>query len=189
MDSRIIEFLRSGCCEGLLTVAVKEYPVYRDESRGTRNEKAAIAAVKGLKGYEVNGSASALPDDTCEWSSGGVTVGEVWGALSLDERLAFLDGCDRVLGRNYLEIEGLDFETLDAVLRAEKQAKAFQRDELRGTRNENSLALPCYEECVVVIGNGEYFEDTMRRIAVYNGLYYEISDRIFAVSEDKSDKR
>ena len=42
---------------------------------------------------------------------------------------------------------------------------------------------------MVVIGNGEYFEDTMRKIAVYNGLYYEISDRIFAVSEEKSDKR
>lgn len=189
MDSRIIDFLRSGCCEGLLTVAVKEYPVYRDESRVKRDEKAAIAAVKGLKGYEVNGSASALPGDTREWSSGGVTVGEVWGALSLDERMEFLDGCDRVLGRNYLEIESLDFETLDAVLRAEKQAKAFQRDELRCTRNENCLALPCYEGCVVVIGNGEYFEDTMRKIAVFNGLYYEISDRIFAVSEDKSDKR
>lgn len=168
MDKRIIEFLRSGCCEGLLTVTVKEYPVYRDESRVKRDEKDGCAV---------------------ESSSGGVTVGEVWGALSLDERMAFLDGCDRVLGRNYLEIEGLDFETLDAVLRAEKQAKAIQRDELRGTRNENILSLPCYEECVVVIGNGEYFEDTMRRIAVYNGLYYEISDRIFAVSEDKSDKR
>lgn len=189
MDSRIIEFLRSGCCEGLLTVAVKEYPVYRDESRVKRDEKAAIAAVKGLKGYEVNGSASALPGDTREWSSGGVTVGEVWGALSLDERMAFLDGCDRVLGRNYLEIESLDFETLDAVLRAEKQAKAFQRNELRGTRNENSLVSPCYEGCVVVIGNGEYFEDTMRKIAVFNGLYYEITERIFAVSEEKSDKR
>ena len=168
MDKRIIEFLRSGCCEGLLTVTVKEYPAYRDESRVKRDEKDGCAV---------------------ESSSGGVTVGEVWGALSLDERMAFLDGCDRVLGRNYLEIEGLDFETLDAVLRAEKQAKAIQRDELRGTRNENILSLPCYEECVVVIGNGEYFEDTMRRIAVYNGLYYEISDRIFAVSEDKSDKR
>lgn len=168
MDKRIIEFLRSGCCEGLLTVTVKKYPVYRDESRVKRDEKDGCAV---------------------ESSSGGVTVGEVWGALSLDERMAFLDGCDRVLGRNYLEIEGLDFETLDAVLRAEKQAKAIQRDELRGTRNENILSLPCYEECVVVIGNGEYFEDTMRRIAVYNGLYYEISDRIFAVSEDKSDKR
>lgn len=168
MDSRIIEFLRSGCCEGLLTVAVKEYPVYRDESRGTRNEK---------DGYAV------------ESSSGGVTVGEVWGALSLDERMAFLDGCDRVLGRNYLEIESLDFETLDAVLRAEKQAKAFQRNELRGTRNENSLALPCYEGCVVVIGNGEYFEDTMRKIAVFNGLYYEISDKIFAVVEDRNEGR
>ena len=99
--------------------------------------------------------------------------------------MEFLDGCDRVLGRNYLEIESLDFETLDAVLRAEKQAKAFQRDELRGTRNENSLALPCYEGCVVVIGNGEYFEDTMRKIAVFNGIYYQISDNIFAVSEDK----
>ena len=168
MDSRIIEFLRSGCCEGLLTVAVKEYPVYRDESRVKRDEKDGCAV---------------------ESSSGGVTVGEVWGALSLDERMEFLDGCDRVLGRNYLEIEGLDFETLDAVLRAEKQAKAFQRDELRGTRNENSLALPCYEGCVVVIGNGEYFEDTMRKIAVFNGIYYQISDNIFAVSEDKSDKR
>lgn len=168
MDSRIIEFLRSGCCEGLLTVAVKEYPVYRDESRVKRDEKDGCAV---------------------ESSSGGVTVGEVWGALSLEERMEFLDGCDRVLGRNYLEIESLDFETLDAVLRAEKQAKAFQRNELRGTRNENSLSLPCYEGCVVVIGNGEYYEDTMRKIAVFNGLYYEISDRIFAVSEDKSDKR
>ena len=168
MDSRIIEFLRSGCCEGVLTVAVKEYPVYRDESRVKRDEKDGCAV---------------------ESSSGGVTVGEVWGALSLDERLAFLNGCDRVLGRNYLEIEGLDFETLDAVLRAEKQAKAFQMDELRGTRNENSLALPCYEGCVVVIGNGGYFEDTMRKIAVFNGIYYQISDNVFAVSEDKSDKR
>lgn len=191
MDKRIIDFLRSGSCEGLLTVTVKEYPVYRDESRVKRNERAAIAAVKGLKDYEDNGSASALPGDTREWSSGGVTVGEVWGALSLDERMEFLDGCDRVLGRNYLEIEGLDFETLDAVLRAEKQAKAFQRDELRGTRNENgsALPLPCYEGCVVVIGNGEYFEDTMRKIAVFNGIYYQISENIFAVSEDKSDKR
>ena len=103
--------------------------------------------------------------------------------------MEFLDGCDRVLGRNYLEIESLDFETLDAVLRAEKQAKAFQRNELRGTRNENSLVSPCYEGCVVVIGNGEYFEDTMRKIAVFNGLYYEITERIFAVSEEKSDKR
>ena len=177
MDKRIIEFLRSGCCEGLLTVTVKEYPV----------DAEGVVSGYGLEVRE--GLASALPDDTREWSSGGVTVGEVWGALSIDERMAFLDGCDRVLGRNYLEIEGLDFETLDAVLRAEKQAKAIQRDELRGTRNENILSLPCYEECVVVIGNGEYFEDTMRRIAVYNGLYYEISDRIFAVSEDKSDKR
>ena len=182
MDSSIIEFLRSGCCEGFLTVAVKEYPVYRDENN-------ASGVVSGY-GLEVrDGSVYALPDDTREWSSGGVTVGEVWGALSLDERMTFLDGCDRVLGRNYLEIESLDFETLDAVLRAEKQAKAFQRNELRGTRNENSLPLPCYEGCVVVIGNGEYFEDTMRKIAVYNGLYYEISDRIFAVSEEKSDKR
>lgn len=168
MDSRIIDFLRSGCCEGLLTVAVKEYPVYRDELRGTRNEKDGCAV---------------------ESSSGGVTVGEVWGALSLDERMEFLDGCDRVLGRNYLEIESLDFETLDAVLCAEKQAKAFQRDELRCTRNENCLALPCYEGCVVVIGNGEYFEDTMRKIAVFNGIYFQISDNVFAVSEDKSDKR
>ena len=175
MDKRIIEFLRSGCCEGLLTVTVKEYPV----------DAEGVVSGYGLEVREGDGSASPLPDDTREWSSGGVTVGEVWGALSLDERMEFLDGCDRVLGRNYLEIESLDFETHDAVLRAEKQAKAFQRDELRGTRNENSLALPCYEGCVVVIGNGEYFEDTMRKIAVFNGIYYQISDNIFAVSEDK----
>lgn len=107
MDSRIIEFLRSGCCEGLLTVAVKEHPVYRDE-------KGASGVVKGLKGYTAADAAVVSHGDekdgfAVESSSGGVTVGEVWGALSLDERMSFLDGCNRVLGRNYLEVENLDF--------------------------------------------------------------------------------
>lgn len=154
MDSRIVDFLRSGCCEGLLTVAVKEYPV----------DAEGVVSGYGLEVRDGDVSAAPLPDDTRDWSSGGFTVGEVWGALSLDERMLFLDGCDRVLGRNYLEVENLDFETLDAVLCAEKQAKAFQRNELRGTRDENGSALPCYEGCVVVIGNGEYYEDTMRKI-------------------------
>lgn len=164
MDSRIIDFLRSGCCEGLLTVTVKEYPVYSDESRGTRNEKDGCAV---------------------ESSSGGVTVGEVWGALSLDERMEFLNGCDRVLGRNYLEVENMDFETLGAVLRADEVSKSGERRAEYGEASGSALPLPCYEGCVVVIGNGEYFEDTMRKIAVFNGIYYQISDNIFAVSEDK----
>ena len=75
MDSRIIEFLRSGCCDCVATVTV------------CKDEKAAIAAVKGLKGYEVNGSASARVIGS------GVSVGEVWGLLPLDERLLFLDQC------------------------------------------------------------------------------------------------
>lgn len=153
MDKRIIEFLESGVCEGLYTVTVKEYSEC-DE-------------------YEEC-------DECEEMTSGGVAVGEVWGALSLDERLAFLDGCERVLGRNYLEVENLDFETVSSVLRAEEMVRGLRGYGVREC-DGSALSLPAYDRCVVVIGNGKYFEDTMRRIAIYNGIYYEINARIFGV--------
>lgn len=56
MDSRIIEFLRSGCCDCVATVTVQ-----RDELRGARDEKSALPTVIGS----------------------GVSVGEVWGRCRL----------------------------------------------------------------------------------------------------------
>lgn len=160
MDKRIIEFLKSGVCEGIYTVTVKVYPI---DARGV------------VKGYGL-----AVRDDECEeTTSGGVSVGDVWGALSLDERIAFLDGCERVLGRNYLEVENLDFETVSSVLRAEKMVSGYGFVVKEG--DGCALPLPNYDGCVVVIGNGKWFENTMRRIAIYNGIYYEISGRIFGV--------
>ena len=164
MDKRIIEFLESGVCEGLYTITVKEYPI---DARGV------------VKGYGL-----AVRDEECEecdeMTSGGVSVGEVWGALSLDERIAFLDGCERVLGRNYLEVENLDFETVSSVLRAEEMVRGLRGYGIRECEG-SALPLPNYGGCVVVIGKGKYFEDTMRRIAIYNGIYYEINARIFGV--------
>lgn len=160
MDKRIIEFLESGVCEGLYTVSVKEYPI---DARGVVRDDECDEC-----------------DECDEMTSGGVSVGEVWGALSLDERIAFLDGCERVLGRNYLEVENLDFETVSSVLRADGMVRGLRGYEVR-EGDGSALPLPNYDECVVVIGNGKFFEDTMRHIAIYNGIYYEINARIFGV--------
>ena len=59
-----------------------------------------------------------LRSDSCENIAtvnvvkSGVSVGEVWGSLSLDERLSFLDQCEDVLHLCYSDVEHWDYATL-----------------------------------------------------------------------------
>ena len=165
MDSKIIEFLRSGCCDCVATVTVQ-----RDELRGTRDEKAAITAVKGLKGYGVNGSASARVIGS------GVSVGEVWGALSLDERLSFLDQCEDVLHLCYSDVEHWDYATLMGYFDAYRLQRVSGGGATDGNTKDGEMPI-----VFLLVGEGKSYENTLRAMGEYNGIYYELNGGVYAI--------
>ena len=169
MDSKIIEFLRSGCCDCVATVTVQ-----KDELRGTRDEIAAIAAVKGLKGYEFNGSASARVIGS------GVSVGEAWGSLSLDERLSFLDQCEDVLHLCYSDVEHWDYATLMGYFDAYRLQRVSGGGATDGNTKDGEMPI-----VFLLVGEGKSYENTLRAMGEYNGIYFELNGGVFAVCENK----
>lgn len=165
MDKRIVDFLRFGYCDSVATVTV-----CRDEGRGTRDEEAAIAAVKGLKGYEVNGSASARVIGS------GVSVGEVWGSLSLDERLSFLDQCEDVLHLCYSDVEHWDYATLMGYFDAYRLQRVSGGGATDGNTKDGEIPI-----VFLLVGEGKSYENTLRAMGEYNGIYFELNGGVFAI--------
>ena len=162
MDSRIVDFLRSGCCDCVATVTVK------------RDEKAAIAAVKGLKGYEDNGSASAMVIGS------GVSVGEVWGLLTLDERLSFLDQCEDVLHLCYADVAHWDYATLIGYFYAYRLQRVSGGGATDGNTKDGEMPI-----VFLLVGEGKSYENTLRAMGEYNGIYFELNGGVFAVCENR----
>lgn len=158
MDSRIVDFLRSGCCDSVATVTVQ------------REEKAAIAAVKGLKGYEVNGSASAMVIGS------GVSVEEAWGLLSLDERLSFLDQCEDVLHLCYADVEHWDYATLMGYFDAYRLQRVSGGGATDGNTKDGEMPI-----VFLLVGEGKSYENTLRAMGEYNGIYYELNGGVYAI--------
>lgn len=131
MDSRIIEFLRSGCCDCVATVNV----------------------VKS-----------------------GVSVGEVWGALSIDERLSFLDQCEDVLHLCYSDVEHWDYATLMGYFDAYRLQRVSGGGATDGNTKDGEMPI-----VFLLVGEGKSYENTLRAMGEYNGIYYELNGGVYAI--------
>lgn len=131
MDSRIIDFLRSGCCEGIATVNV----------------------VKS-----------------------GVSVGEVWGSLSVDERLSFLDQCEDVLHLCYSDVEHWDYATLMGYFDAYRLQRVSGGGATDGNTKDGEMPI-----VFLLVGEGKSYENTLRAMGEYNGIYYELNGGVYAI--------
>lgn len=159
-DSRIIEFLRSGCCDCVATVTVQ-----RDELRGTRDENNAFGEVSG-SGLEVrDGSASPLPGAAVIGS--GESVGKAWGLLPLDERLSFLDQCEDVLHLCYADVAHWDYATLMGYFDAYRLQRVSGGSATDGNTKDGEMPI-----MFLLVGEGKSYENTLRAMGEYNGIYY-----------------
>ena len=149
MDSRIVDFLRSGCCDCVATVTVQ-----RDELRGTRDEKSALPTVIGS----------------------GVSVEEAWGLLSLDERLSFLDQCEDVLHLCYSDVEHWDYATLMGYFDAYRLQRVSGGGATDGNTKDGEMPI-----VFLLVGEGKSYENTLRAMGEYNGIYYELNGGVYAI--------
>ena len=162
MDSRIVDFLRSGCCDCVATVTV-----CRNEGRGTRDERSALPTVNGLKGYTAAGAAVI---------GSGVSVGEVWGLLTLDERLSFLDQCEDVLHLCYSDVEHWDYATLMGYFDAYRLQRVSGGGATDGNTKDGEMPI-----VFLLVGEGKSYENTLRAMGEYNGIYYELNGGVYAI--------
>ena len=127
-----------------------------------------------------------LRSDSCENIAtvnvvkSGVSVGEVWGALSLDERLSFLDQCEDVLHLCYSDVEHWDYATLMGYF----DAYRLQRVSGGGATDDNTKdgEMPIV---FLLVGEGKSYENTLRAMGEYNGIYFELNGGVYAVCETK----
>lgn len=159
MDNRIIEFLRSGCCEGVATVTV-----CRNEERGTRDERA------------LSEQRSSLSVNEARVIGSGVSVGEVWGSLSLDERLSFLDQCEDVLHLCYADVEHWDYATLMGYFDAYRLQRVSGGGATDGNTKDGEMPI-----VFLLVGEGKSYENTLRAMGEFNGIYYELNGGVYAI--------
>lgn len=110
----------------------------------------------------------------------GVSVGEVWGALSLDERLSFLDQCEDVLHLCYSDVEHWDYATLMGYFDAYRLQRVSGGGATDGNTKDGEMPI-----VFLLVGEGKSYENTLRAMGEYNGIYYELNGNVFAVSENR----
>ncbi len=123
-----------------------------------------------LKGYEVNGSASATVIGS------GVSVEEAWGLLSLEERLSFLDQCEDVLHLCYSEVEHWDYATLMGYFDAYRLQRVSGGGATDGNTKDGEMPI-----VFLLVGEGKSYENTLRAMGEYNGIYYELNGGVYAI--------
>ena len=156
MDNRIIEFLRSDNCESVATVNVVNHS----------GERSAESGEAGSASARVIGS--------------GVSVGEAWRALSLDKRLSFLDQCEDVLHLCYSDVEHWDYATLMGYFDAYRLQRVSGGGATDGNTSDGEMPI-----VFLLVGEGKSYENTLRAMGEYNGIYYTLPGNVFAVSENR----
>lgn len=127
-----------------------------------------------------------LRSDSCENIAtvnvvkSGVSVGEVWGSLSVDERLSFLDQCEDVLHLCYSDVEHWDYATLMGYFDAYRLQRVSGGGATDGNTSESEMPI-----VFLLVGEGKSYENTLRAMGEYNGIYYELNGNVFAVSENR----
>ena len=123
-----------------------------------------------------------LRSDSCENIAtvnvvkSGVSVGEVWGALSLDERLSFLDQCEDVLHLCYSDVEHWDYATLMGYFDAYRLQRVSGGGATDGNTKDGEMPI-----VFLLVGEGKSYENTLRAMGEYNGIYYELNGGVYAI--------
>ena len=110
----------------------------------------------------------------------GVSVGEVWGSLSVDERLSFLDQCEDVLHLCYSDVEHWDYATLMGYFDAYRLQRVSGGGATDGNTKDGEMPI-----VFLLVGEGKSYENTLRAMGEYNGIYYTLPGNVFAVSENR----
>ena len=110
----------------------------------------------------------------------GVSVGEVWGSLSLDERLSFLDQCEDVLHLCYADVEHWDYATLMGYFDAYRLQRVSGGGATDGNTKDGEMPI-----VFLLVGEGKSYEMTLQAMGEYNGIYYELNGGVFAVCENR----
>lgn len=110
----------------------------------------------------------------------GVSVGEVWGALSVDERLSFLDQCEDVLHLCYSDVEHWDYATLMGYFDAYRLQRVSGGGATDGNTKDGEMPI-----VFLLVGEGKSYENTLRAMGEFNGIYFTLPGNVFAVSETK----
>lgn len=110
----------------------------------------------------------------------GVSVGEVWGSLSLDERLSFLDQCEDVLHLCYADVEHWDYATLMGYFDAYRLQRVSGGCATDGNTKDGEMPI-----VFLLVGEGKSYEMTLQAMGEYNGIYYELNGGVFAVCENR----
>ena len=87
----------------------------------------------------------------------GVSVGEVWGVLSLDERLSFLDQCEDVLHLCYSDVEHWDYATLMGYFDAYRLQRVSGGGATDGNTKDGEMPI-----VFLLVGEGKSYEMTLR---------------------------
>lgn len=127
-----------------------------------------------------------LRSDSCENIAtvnvvkSGVSVGEVLGSLSLDERLSFLDQCEDVLHLCYADVEHWDYATLMGYFDAYRLQRVSGGGATDGNTKDGEMPI-----VFLLVGEGKSYEMTLQAMGEYNGIYYELNGGVFAVCENR----
>ena len=109
----------------------------------------------------------------------GVSVGEVWGLLTLDERLSFLDQCEDVLHLCYADVAHWDYATLIGYFYAYRLQRVSGGGATDGNTSDGEMPI-----VFLLVGEGKSYENTLRAMGEYNGIYFELNGGVFAVCEN-----
>ncbi len=104
----------------------------------------------------------------------GVSVGEVWGSLSVDERLSFLDQCEDVLHLCYADVEHWDYATLMGYFDAYRLQRVSGGGATDGNTKDGEMPI-----VFLLVGEGKSYEMTLQAMGEYNGIYYELNGGVF----------
>lgn len=127
-----------------------------------------------------------LRSDSCENIAtvnvvkSGVSVGEVWGSLSVDERLSFLDQCEDVLHLCYSDVEHWDYATLMGYFDAYRLQRVSGGGATDGNTKDGEMPI-----VFLLVGEGKSYENTLRAMGEFNGIYYTLPGNVFAVCENR----
>ena len=123
-----------------------------------------------------------LRSDSCENIAtvnvvkSGVSVGEVWGSLSLEERLSFLDQCEDVLHLCYSDVEHWDYATLMGYFDAYRLQRVSGGGATDGNTKDGEMPI-----VFLLVGEGKSYENTLRAMVEFNGIYYELNGGVYAI--------